>query len=197
MSIQRAVVLAGVGALCLAASACAAKSASPAAAPVRPSSSAPDSTAPETTPGGAPATKPSSSGAASSPLPDHYDPSRNAAADIRAALALAKADHKEVLIDFGADWCPDCRVLGTTFHSAQVRPTLDQGFHVVAVDVGKFDHNLDVAGAFVNLQTSGIPALVVLKADGSIWVATNDGSFADARTMSGAQVLAFLKRWAP
>jgi thiol:disulfide interchange protein len=146
-----------------------------------------------------PAVAGSSQGASSSDgsaLPDGYDPSRDASADIAAALKLASADHKKVLIDFGADWCPDCQVLGKTFHSSKVRPELDKDYHVVAVDVGKFDHNLDVASQYINLETSGIPGLVVLKPDGTVSVATNDGSFSNARTMTAAQVLDFLNQWA-
>lgn len=130
-------------------------------------------------------------------LPDGYDATRNAKADIKAALAAAAKEHREVLIDFGANWCPDCRALGVMFRSAQVEPLLRKDYLVVAVDVGKFNHNLNLAGQYVNLQTSGIPGLVVLKSDGALRTATNDGSFSNARTMDPSQVSAFLTRWAP
>ncbi|HEU5418855.1 MAG TPA: thioredoxin family protein [Streptosporangiaceae bacterium] len=130
-------------------------------------------------------------------IPDHYDPARNPAADLQAALAQAAADRKEVLIDFGADWCPDCQVLDRLFQSKQTKPLLQRDYHVVAVDVGQFNHNLGFAAKYVNLQTSGIPALVVLTPGGKIRVATNDGSFENARTMNSRQVNAFLNRWAP
>jgi thiol:disulfide interchange protein len=138
---------------------------------------------------------PASSSAPHTSLPDGYDPSRNASADIAAALKLAAADHKKVLIDFGADWCPDCRVLGKTFQNPAVTAVLDKDYHVVAVDVGNFDHNIAVAQRYLTLQTSGIPGLVVLKPDGSVSVATNDGSFSNARSMSAAQVMEFLNHW--
>jgi thiol:disulfide interchange protein len=128
-------------------------------------------------------------------LPNGYDPNRNAAADIAAALAKSKADRRPVLLDFGADWCPDCVVLGHTFRTDTVRPVIG-GFHVVSVDVGKFDRHLDLARKYhLNLQTSGIPALVVLSGTGKVRTVTNDGSFANARTMTADQVAAFLKRW--
>ena len=38
------------------------------------------------------------------------------------ALTAAKADGKHVLLDFGADWCPDCRVLGKLFEDPAVAP---------------------------------------------------------------------------
>lgn len=134
--------------------------------------------------------------AAADTIPDHYDPTRNPAADLRAALALAATDHKEILIDFGANWCPDCRVLDMLFQSGETRPLLQRDYHVVAVDVGQFNLNLGFAAKYVNLATSGIPALVVLTPDGKTRVATNDGSFENARTMNNDQVNAFLARWA-
>jgi thiol:disulfide interchange protein len=135
--------------------------------------------------------------AAGQGIPDGYDATRNANADIQAALAKAAKDHQEVLVDFGANWCPDCRVLDVMFRSAQVEPLLQKDYIVVAVDVGQFNHNLDLASRYVNLQTSGIPALVVLKSNGALRTATNDGSFSNARSMDPGQVSAFLTRWAP
>lgn len=159
----------------------------------------------EPSPGSAaPAASSSSSAAAAAPsaaaaetIPDHYDPARDPAADLKAALALAATDGKEVLIDFGADWCPDCNVLDKLFQSEKTKPLLRRSYHVVAVDVGEFNHNLSFTAKYVNLKSSGIPALVVLTPDRKVRVATNDGSFANARTMNSDQVNAFLTRWAP
>jgi thioredoxin 1 len=124
-----------------------------------------------------------------------YRSSADARADITKALAAAKKDGKPVLVDFGATWCPDCVVLGKLGTKPQVAPILPK-FHVVSVDVGQFDKNLDVADDLtVDLQTSGIPALVVLDATGKVRTTTNDGSFSNARTMSAGDVAAFLKRW--
>jgi thiol:disulfide interchange protein len=135
--------------------------------------------------------------AAPEAIPDRYDSSRNPAADVKAALRKASADHKEVLIDFGANWCPDCRVLDKLFHSGPTTPLLQQDYHVVAVDVGDFNLNKSFVTKYVKVQKSGIPALVVMAPDGAVRVATNDGSFANARTMDNAQVDAFLTKWAP
>jgi thiol:disulfide interchange protein len=130
-------------------------------------------------------------------IPSGYEAGRDASADITAALAMAEQKHREVLIDFGANWCPDCVALDSMFHSAQVEPLLTNDYVVVAVDIGNWNLNLDVAARYVNLQTSGIPALVVLASSGKVITTTNDGSFSNARTMAPADVAAFLSEWAP
>jgi thiol:disulfide interchange protein len=102
-----------------------------------------------------------------------------------------------VLLDFGADWCPDCVALDGMFHSAQVESLLNSNYVVVPVDVGDWNLNLAVAGDYVDLNTSGIPALVVISDSGQVREATNDGSFSNARTMAPSQVASFLTTWAP
>ncbi|SFF51996.1 hypothetical protein SAMN05216251_11772 [Actinacidiphila alni] len=64
------------------------------------------------------------------------------------------------------------------------------------MDVGEFDHNPDVAAPYVDVETSGIPALVVLDPSGRTRTATKDGQFSNARSMPASAVDAFLKKWA-
>ena len=152
----------------------------------------PISTPVSTTP---PATAPSTPPTSAAPRADGYDPARDAAADVAAAKAASARDGRPVLIDFGADWCPDCVVLGRTFDAPHTSALLGK-YHVVRVDVGQFDHNLPLVARYVDLQTSGIPALAVVDAKGRTEVATNQGQFENARSMSEAQVDAFLTKWA-
>jgi thiol:disulfide interchange protein len=126
-----------------------------------------------------------------------YDPTRDPQTDIAAALATAATSHQQVLLDFGANWCPDCRSLDALFATAPLKQMISRDYLVVPIDVGQFDHNLDLAARYVNLQTSGIPALVVLTPTGKIRVATNDGAFENARTMTSHQVSVFLTDWLP
>ncbi|BBA99079.1 putative thiol-disulfide isomerase [Actinacidiphila reveromycinica] len=127
--------------------------------------------------------------------PEGYDPTRNAAADVTAAERASAKDGRPVLIDFGADWCPDCVVLGRTFTKPATAALLGR-YHVVRVDVGQFDHNLALVARYVDLDSSGIPALAVVDRHGTTVTATNQGQFSNARSMPESQVDAFLKTWA-
>ena len=75
----------------------------------------------------------------------HYDPTRRPRADINAALSRARTDKKLVLLDFGADWCLDCVVLSALFRDKKVAPYLNEHFHVVQIDIGEWNRNLDVS----------------------------------------------------
>ncbi|GAB2975540.1 hypothetical protein GCM10027076_11260 [Nocardioides montaniterrae] len=136
---------------------------------------------------------------ATGPGPQGGPATRHAPLSATAAVARARAaaakDHRPVLIDFGAGWCPDCVTLDGLYRRPGVARAL-QRFHLVEVDVGDFDQNLGLARKYVDLRSSGIPALVVLTPTGRIAYASNDGAFANARTMTAAQVTTFLGQWA-
>jgi thiol:disulfide interchange protein len=116
---------------------------------------------------------------------------------IAQAEADAKTAGKRVLLDFGADWCPDCHALDGLFKTATVAPILSRSYVLVHIDVGQFDKNMKLSARYGHAADVGIPALVVLDGSGTMVEATSDGSFADARAMTAAQVAAFLRRWSP
>ena len=117
--------------------------------------------------------------------------------EIQAALAAARGDGKRVLLDFGADWCPDCRALDRMFAEQSVMVVLESGYHVVRIDVGRRDRNLDIVAEYDNPIAGGIPAIVLLDGAGKVLMETNQGELATARSMDSDQVLVFLRRWAP
>jgi thiol-disulfide isomerase/thioredoxin len=124
-----------------------------------------------------------------------YPPS-DPSADIASALAAASADGSHVIVDFGADWCPDCRVLARLFEDPAVAPYLEENFHVVHVDVGRRDKHLDAVARYGATAGDWIPAIVVLDAAGRT-IARTDERVRFTRTDTPASVLAILKTWAP
>jgi thiol-disulfide isomerase/thioredoxin len=136
--------------------------------------------------------------ATSSPAADSlYDPNADPRADIAAALTAARADGRHVLLEFGADWCPDCHVLALYLDSAEGRALVDERFHIVKIDVGFFDRNLDVAAEHGLEPLVGIPAVAALTPDGEIVATSVDGTLATASAMTQEQVLGYLKALVP
>jgi len=73
-----------------------------------------------------------------------YPDPEEAPTEIAAALSAAAKDHKRVILVFGGNWCYDCHVLDATFRSRQIAPLVNDNFHVVHVNVGEYDKNLDL-----------------------------------------------------
>jgi protein disulfide-isomerase len=126
-----------------------------------------------------------------------YDEKADPHKDIADAFAKAKQDSKYVLLDFGANWCLDCRVLSMYYEKEPIKSFLAQNYHLVTIDVGQWDRNLDVANQYGNPIEQGIPAVVILDKDGKMITATNAGELANARAMSQGQIYEFLRKWAP
>jgi thioredoxin 1 len=124
------------------------------------------------------------------------DPS-SARADIEAALKQAVSSHKRVLVDFGANWCGDCRVLDENLHKPENAALLSSHFVLVHVNVGEqgIDRNVDLAQRYGIPLSKGVPALAVLETDGRVVYSQKNGEFEAMRRMDPDSVNEFLARW--
>jgi len=124
-----------------------------------------------------------------------YDASANPKLDIAAALKQAKAEKKRVILDFGGDWCGDCQVLDIYMHQSPNSELLDKHFIVVHIDIGRMDHNVDVAEKYKVPIKKGVPALAVLDANGKLLYSQENKEFENMRNMRSSDVTQFLNRW--
>jgi thioredoxin 1 len=117
--------------------------------------------------------------------------------EIAAALAAATKDHKRVILIFGGNWCYDCHVLDTTFHSKEFAPLVEANFHVVHVNIGNYDVNLDLAKKYEIPLEKGVPSLAVLDSDGTLLLSQKKGEFESTVRIGPEDVLEFLNKWKP
>ena len=130
------------------------------------------------------------------PLPLPYDEKANAARDVAKASARAKAAHKLLLIDFGGNWCPDCRVLAGIMEQPDLRAYLDRHFEIVSVDIGRFDKNENVPQRYGFKSLEAVPAVFIVdpRTD-KVLNSKNILALSDARTMSPQAVADWLAKW--
>ena len=131
--------------------------------------------------------------AAATPGPLPYDEAADARVDLNRALQDATAQHKQVLVVFGANWCADCRELAKKMNGGPLASHVAERYVVTKVDVARFDKNTDLAQQMGNPIRKGIPAVAMLRADGTLVKATAGGELADARRMGDEQVLKVLE----
>jgi thioredoxin 1 len=127
-----------------------------------------------------------------------YPPDANAHAEIKEAEEKAAAQHKRVLLVFGANWCFDCHVLDLAFQRPDLAPVVASGYEVVHVDLGPDEKkNADLVKQFEVPLDKGIPALAVAESDGKLVVSQKNGEFEDARSLTPEALLEFLNKWKP
>jgi len=126
-----------------------------------------------------------------------YPADADAHAELQEAEQKAAAQHKRVLLVFGANWCYDCHVLDLAFHRPDFAPVMAR-YEVVHVDLGDDEKkNADLVKQFDVPLNKGIPALAVAESDGSLLVSQKNGEFEDARSLTPQALLEFLNKWKP
>src|SRR5205085_681957 len=109
------------------------------------------------------------------------------------ALAIAKKENKHVLLQFGANWCGWCHRLHHLFEADKdIAAKLKSDYVVVLVDVNK-GHNADVDLKYAHPTRYGLPAIVVLDADGKPLITQDTGKLEEGDHHSPEKVMAFLK----
>lgn len=126
--------------------------------------------------------------------------------EIEDAVSSAKSSGRYVLLNFGADWCSECRILAKTFAEPDVAKFLKANFVPVKIEVGQMvginytEKNIDLTlkyGAFTTKESIAIPFIVILDGDGKVLTRTNNGEWKHAPAVTPENVLRDLQRWAP
>lgn len=134
--------------------------------------------------------------------PDIYDTKADGAAQIAAALQRAKAEHKHVLLVFGANWCIWCHRLHDTMEkNDRVSGAVRKNYEVVLVDVNTRrgeKRNAAVDEKYGFPTKNGLPVLMVLDAAGKPLVTQDSGELEDGKDAHDpAKIVAFLEQWKP
>ncbi len=129
-----------------------------------------------------------------------FDPTRDPAKDLAAAEAQAKAEHKNILLDVGGNWCSWCHLLDRTLReNADLKSALESHFVVVHVNWSRENENEAFLSKFP--KADGFPYLLVLSPEGKLLHAEPTSPLeTDHKLAAGYNldaIRAFLKEWSP
>ncbi len=130
------------------------------------------------------------------PLP--YDETiANADDAVAAAKLRARKAHKLLLIDFGGNWCLDCRLLAGTVELPEVKAFVDRHYEIITVDVGRYTKNAQIPARYgITDRLKGVPAVLIV--DPRTDRLVNKGhefALSDARSMSPQALADWLAQW--
>jgi thioredoxin-related protein len=125
-----------------------------------------------------------------------FDPARDAAADIKAAIAEARRTGKRILLDVGGDWCIWCKRLDSLIaRETDLRRFLEAHYVEVKINYSRENKNETVLSRYPTIK--GYPHLFVLDSDGSLLHSQGTGELEEGKGHDPAKVMAFLEAWAP
>lgn len=95
------------------------------------------------------------------------------------AGAKAAAEHKNLLVDFGASWCGNCKLFDRFWDDPQMHPLMTRVFERVTLDIDENDkRHPETPGAYEVLHSlgggknTGLPYLAMATAGGKLIIAS-------------------------
>jgi thiol-disulfide isomerase/thioredoxin len=125
-----------------------------------------------------------------------YDPQADAEQLIAAAVTRARRDGKNVIVEFGGNWCGWCYRLYDFFHEKEgIATLLNENYELVLVDVNS---NRDIFLRYDKAnEKHGFPFLTVLDGEGNVLINQNSAELEQGESYSVSAVARFLSQWQP
>jgi thioredoxin-related protein len=128
--------------------------------------------------------------------PAGYDPSRDPAADLKAAISQARQENKRILLEVGGEWCIYCRILNKTIHdNEELTRRLHDSFVVVKVNFSDEVKNEAFLSQYPKIPS--YPHLFVLDKDGKLLLSQTPDDFLKDDKYVPDLLLAFIEKWGP
>ena len=125
-----------------------------------------------------------------------YDPNRDAARDIDAAVAEAKRSGRHVLIEVGGQWCVWCHRLDDYLkRNRKLGTLLERNFVMVKVNYSPENENEEVLSRYP--EVAGYPHFFVLDSDGKLLHSQDTAELEKGKSYHARKFKRFLTRWGP
>jgi thioredoxin-related protein len=125
-----------------------------------------------------------------------YDPKRNAAQDLAAAITEAQRTHKNVLIEVGGEWCSWCHTLDKFFAAnPELLELRDRNFVTLKVNFSDENENQAVLSRFPPI--GGYPHMFFLNSRGKLLLSQDTGLLENGRTYNLESLTTVLTNWGP
>ena len=125
-----------------------------------------------------------------------YDPKRDAAADIAAAVAEAGRSKRHVLVEVGGEWCVWCHRLDDYLKAKKkLKALLERNFVVVKVNYSPENENEELLSRYP--EVAGYPHFFVLDGQGKLLHSQDTARLEKGNSYHARKFKRFLTRWGP
>ena len=115
------------------------------------------------------------------------------AQSLKKFIANAVQERKQPIVIFGANWCPDARLLEAVLQLPSVQNFLNPKCNILNVDVGDYEINTELFKYFDPEIETGIPRVFILDINGKTLNIDSNDKMRTARQQSPQEIFDYFQ----
>ena len=125
-----------------------------------------------------------------------YNPSADAMADIKSAIALAKETDKHVFVKVGGNWCGWCKMYAKfTKADKDIVRVMEDDYVFVLVNWSTENKNSDAMSYLGNPERFGFPVFVIIDGEGKVIHIQDSALLEEGKGYNKKHIMRFLTVW--
>ena len=129
------------------------------------------------------------------PHPEPYSGMLIADDDLNKFINLSVEQNKQSIIIFGANWCPDARLLEAVMQLKLIKKYLDRYSNILHIDVGDYEINTGLFKVFDKNIRDGIPRIFIMDRKGRNINLQDNDTMRKARELSMQDIFDYFQKF--
>ena len=130
-----------------------------------------------------------------SPHPEPYSGMLISDDDLKKFINLSVEQNKQSIIIFGANWCPDARLLDAVMQLKLIKKYLDRYSNILHIDVGDYEINTGLFKVFDKNIRDGIPRIFIMDRKGRNINLQDNDTMRKARELSTQDIFDYFQEF--
>ena len=127
------------------------------------------------------------------PLPLPYERKEVTTEELKKFIQNTK--DKQAVVIFGANWCPDCRILAGTLKLPSVDKFIRENYSILHVDLGKYDINMSLLEVLGIPKQEGVPRVIIFDKEGKVLNLDANDRWRTARDSKQQGIFNYLQKY--
>ena len=129
------------------------------------------------------------------PHPEPYSGMLISDDDLKKFINLSVEQNKQSIIIFGANWCPDAKLLEAVMQLKLIKKYLDRHSNILHIDVGDYEINTGLFKVFDKNIRDGIPRIFIMNRKGRNINLQDNDTMRKARELSTQDIFDYFQKF--
>ncbi|MDA9936630.1 thioredoxin family protein [Gammaproteobacteria bacterium] len=129
------------------------------------------------------------------PHPEPYLGLKASIPEIQEFIQRTIKSNKQPIVIFGANWCPDARLLEGVIQLTTVKNFLVRNANILNIDVGNYEMNTELFSFFDKNIQEGIPRIFIMDTKGEVLNLHVNDTMRKARALTTQDIFNYLQEF--